>query len=113
MAASSIFEIVFGSFVAVIFGLFSLYLIFEKQIKSAELYNKYKGIYDGNKLIVHHVSLIIGLLLMETLFFFYTPESFMINSLRVFLMVLFFLGIVLLVIQIFKFKQDRKHHRLG
>lgn len=105
IVASSTFEIVFGSVVAIIFGLFSLYLIFEKQFKSKNSYFIFVNFCNENRFIAQRIPFILALLLIEVLFFFYTPGNSIINGIRVSLMFLFLLGIILISLQIYKFRK--------
>ena len=106
--ASSLFEIAFGSIVAISFGLFSLYLIFEKQIKSTILYNDFKISYNNNPIKWQRIPFIFTLVIMEILFYLYTPENFVINGIRILLMILFFIGILLFLLQIISVEYRRR-----
>jgi len=106
MVSDSMFELLFRVFLAVLFGTFSLYLIFEKSLKKLSIFDIFNRLINDNKIMMHYVALIIGLAVMEVLFYFYTPNSSAINTLRLFLMFFFALGIIILIIHIFRIKQS-------
>lgn len=105
LVAASLAEFLIGGVIAVLFGSLSLYLIFEQKVKSISFLNSYKQYIIENRIIFHYVGIIIALLAMEVLIFFYTPESSVINGIRLFLMFFFALGIILLVLQLIRIKR--------
>jgi len=100
LVADSLAEFLFGGLIAVVFGLLSLYLIAGNKLKRFPVFNSLAMYFNENKQILQYLVIILGLLIMEVLFFSYTPESSAINALRKFLMIFFAIGIILLFIQI-------------
>lgn len=112
MVATSLPEIIFGSVVAMIFGLYTLYIPFEKLIKSTGLYYRFEKIYMGNPFILQRILYICVLILMEILFILYRPENIVTNGIKYFLMFLFLFGIFLFGLQIHQIKKDHKQNGL-
>ena len=107
LVADSMAEFIFGGVIATLFGTFSLFLIFKKKLKSISFLNSYRQYVFENKIIFRYVIIIIALVAMELLFFFYTPVSSVINGMRLFLMLFFAVGIILLVSQLIKIKRAK------
>ena len=112
LIAKSFGEILVAGFIAITFGILSVYLIFEKQLKSLGFFKKWERFYNNHKLIVKSLALVAALLLMEVLLFSYAPENILLNILRLFLISLFSVGIILLIIQIYNLKRNNKKSKL-
>ena len=104
--ANSILEYLFGYFAILLFGGFSLYLIFENKLKTVSFFNPLRQFINNNLLVLDYFGIIVGLTLLEFLFLFYTPDNPLMNGLRLFLIPFLGVGIVVLLIQIVRIKRS-------
>ena len=104
--ANSILEYLIGYFAILLFGGFSLYLIFENKLKTVSFFNPLRQFINNNLLVLDYFGIIVGLTLLEFLFLFYTPDNPLMNGLRLFLIPFLGVGIVVLLIQIVRIKRS-------
>jgi hypothetical protein len=112
LVAESPGELAFGAILSIVFGTLSVYLIFEKTFKSMPVFKKYENFISTHRLVVNCITLIVALLLIEALFLSYTPENPLLNILRLSLMLLFLVGIIIFLIQIFLSKREKNISKL-
>jgi len=92
---------IFGSFITIIFGVFSFYLIFENQIKSSKFFTRYSEFISKNMSILNYAFIFICVILLETLILSYSTEVKFFILLKVFLTFLFATGGVIILIRIY------------
>ena len=100
LEAESAVELLLACVVAFFFGLFSLYLIFEKALNNIDFFKKFNNFLYDNQITTHYIIYIFLLTIMEVFFIAYTPDSSIINYIRLFLIFLFLLGIIVLSIPV-------------
>jgi len=105
--AASFSEIVVIGSLAFFTGLTSLYLLFEKRIKSGNLY--LKNICGENQVVTYYVATIIMLLLLEIFLIFIPIEGYIFKILKIFLMSFFLAGISALSVLIYYDRKKKKN----
>lgn len=102
--AHSPLEILCFWFFIFYWGFISLNLLPMKIMKLSSLLMRYNNYLKRNELLIWNIFIIFGLLFIGILFYSYTPEEPSLNYLRLFYIFFLSVGIVLILINMFRTK---------
>lgn len=99
----------FGGLAALVFGLFSIFLLFENKTKSIPASKRLAAFTERYRPEFYYSFHLFGLIAIGVAAFFYTPENPIMNGIRIFFLIFCALGITILAILLVKLKNEPSH----
>ena len=100
--ATSKGEAILGGVIAVFAGFFLFFVVFERILRRTPLFARLNRFYVNNRRIVDYSTILFGLITVGAFLCLYPLESRFFGSLRTVIVFLFFCGIIVLCIQVYK-----------
>lgn len=102
LTADSLAEFFLGGLIVVVFGFFSLYLLFENKIKNGLIFKPIVAFSNKNSQTLHYSAILFALFAVEVCFLFFEPENVFIEKIRIIMIFFFGLSIVIILLNLIK-----------